>query len=112
MVAIRDLLRDLYLDTPPRADLQAAELPGLPLALLQGRLPMELPLLLSGGRDIGNAAEFGVRLGVVCADVVESLNAILKGPTSITRPAGGKWRAQRHYNGRGRWSCRLGSGGF
>ena len=48
VVAMRDLLRDLYSDIPPRANLRAAE-----VALLQGWLPIQLPLLLGGGCDIG-----------------------------------------------------------
>ena len=53
VVAMRDLLRDLYSDTPPRDDLRAAEVADIPPALLQGRLPIELSLLLGGGCDIG-----------------------------------------------------------
>ena len=52
----------------------------IPGGLLQGRVPIPLPPLLGG--DIttaaANAARSGVGLGAACADVVESLNAILK----------------------------------
>ena len=53
---------------------------GVPRTLLQGRLPVQLPPLPGEGCDhsLANAARLGVGLGVVCADVVESLNAILK----------------------------------
>ena len=81
VVAIRDLLRDLYSGTTLRADLLAGEVSrahGLHCckAACQSDylfyLEEDVPLAVS------NAARFGVGLGAVCADVVESLNANLK----------------------------------
>ena len=64
---------------------------------------------------VANAARLGVGLGVACADVVESLNAIVKrayNDHTARGGGGGGCRGLRHWNGRGRWSCNLWSGGF
>ena len=59
------------------------------------------------------AVRLGVGLGAVCADVVESLNAILKRAyNDHTARGGGGCRGLRHWNGRPRWFCKRGSGGF
>ena len=49
----------------------------------------------------------------MCADIVESLNAILKRAyNDHTARMGGNAGGNGITTGRGRWSCRLGSGGF
>ena len=50
VVAMRDLLRDLYHCGPTYRPRRCA---GVPLAMLQGPLPIELPLLLGGECAIG-----------------------------------------------------------
>ena len=81
LVAMRDLLRDLYSDTPPRADLQAAEV-AWAYRLHCCKAGCQSNYLLYLEEDVtlavANAARLGVGLGAVCADVVESPNAILK----------------------------------
>ena len=81
VVAMLDLLRDSYSDTPPCADLRAAEvvwayrLHCCKAACQSNHLSyLEEDVTLA----VANAARLGVGLGAVCADVVESLNAILK----------------------------------
>ena len=78
---MRDLLRDLYSDTPPRANLRAAEVARAyrlhcckPACQSNYLFYLEEHVTLA----VANAAALGVGLGAVCADVVESLNAILK----------------------------------
>ena len=54
---------------------------GAPTACIVARpLPIEVPLYLEEDLTlaVANVAQLGVGLGAVCADVVESLNAILK----------------------------------
>ena len=81
VVAMRDLLQDLYSDTPPRADLRAAEV-ARAYRLHCCKAACQSNYLLYLEEDVAlavaNAAWLGVSLGAVCADVVESLNAILK----------------------------------
>ena len=80
-VAMRDLLRELYTDKPPRGDLRAPELARAYRAhCFKEAWPIKLPPLFGGGchRGGGQRTPLGVGLGAVCADVVESLNAILK----------------------------------
>ena len=81
VVAMRDLLRDLYSDTPPRADLRAVEVArAYPVHCCKAGCPSNYLLYLEEDVTlaVANAARLGVGLGAVCADVVESLNAILK----------------------------------
>ena len=81
VVAMRDLRRDLYTDKPPRGDLRAAE-----VARAHGahccKEACQSNYLLYLEEDVteavANARRLGIGLGAVCADVVESLNAILK----------------------------------
>ena len=117
VVAMRDLLRDLYSDTPPRAHLRAADV-ARASRLHCCKVACQSNYLFYLEEDVtlavGNTAELGVGLGAVCADVVESLNTILKRAYNDhrARGGGGGCRGRRHYHGRGRWSCRLRSGGF
>ena len=62
----------------------------LPWTLLQGGIPPNYLLYLEedGTEAVANARRFGVGLGAVCADVVESLNGIIK-------------RAYNDHSGRG-----------
>ena len=80
IVAMCDLLRDLYTDKPPLEPTGGRGGARLPHILLQGGVPTQLPRVLGGGchRGRGQRAAFGVGLGAVCADVVERLNALLK----------------------------------
>ena len=91
VVAMRDLLRELYTDKPPRGDLRAAEVARAYRAHCC-KEACESNYLLYLEEDVteavANARRLGVGLGAVCADVVESLNAILK-------------RAYNDHSGRG-----------
>ena len=81
VVAMRNLLRDLYSDTAPRADLRAAEI-ARAYRLYCCKAACQSNYLFYLEQDVtlvvADAARFGVALGAVCADVAESLNAILK----------------------------------
>ena len=82
VVAMCDLLRELYTDKPPRGDLPAAEVARAYRAhccKVACRSHYLLYLHEDVTEAVANAHRLGVRLGAVCADVVESLNAILKG---------------------------------
>ena len=81
IVAMRDLLQDLYSDTPPLMDL------GVSVVAQQCRAhcckaAFQSNYLLYLEEDVAtavaNAARLETGLGTACADVVESLNAILK----------------------------------
>ena len=81
VVAMHDLLRDLYSDTPPRADLGAAEVArAYRLHCCQASCQLNYLFYLEDDETlaVANAARLGVGWGAVCAHVVESLNAILK----------------------------------
>ena len=73
VVAMRDLLRDLYLDTPPSADLRAAEV-ARAYRLHCCKAACQSNYLFYLEEDVTlavtNAARLGVSLGAVCADVV------------------------------------------
>ena len=92
VVAIRDLLRDLYSDTQPCAVLRAVQV-GRAYHPHCCTVDCQSNYLFYLEEDVtlamANAARLGVGLGAVCADIVESLNAILKHATTTTRPAGG-----------------------
>ena len=92
VVAIRDLLRDLYCDTPPLNDLGASAVARQYRAHCC-KAARQSNYLLYLEEDVttavANAARLGVGLGAVCADVVESPNAILNRSATITRPGGG-----------------------
>ena len=81
VVAMRDLLRELYTDKPRRGDLRAAEVARAYRAHCC-KVACQSNYLLCLEEDVteavANAPPLGVGLGAVCADVVESLNAILK----------------------------------
>ena len=81
VVAMRDLLVDLYSDTPPRDDLRAAEIVRA-YYLHCSRAPCQSNCLLYLEEDVilalANAAALGLGLGALCANVAESLNAFLK----------------------------------
>ena len=81
MVAMRDLLRELYSDKPPTTDLHAPEVARAYRAHCC-KAGCQSNYLLYLEEDVttavANAARLGVGLGTLCADVVESLNAILK----------------------------------
>ena len=79
VVAMRDLLRELYSDKPPTTDLRAPEV----LRAYRAnccKAGCQSNYLFYLEEDVttavANAARLGVGLGAVCADVVESLNAI------------------------------------
>ena len=81
VVAMRDLLRELYTDKPPRGDLRAAEVARAYRAhcckeACQSNYLLYLEEDIT--KAVANARRLGVGLGALCADVVESLNAILK----------------------------------
>ena len=81
VVAMRDLFRELYMDKPPRGDLRAAEVARAYRARCCKQACQSNHLLYleeDATEAVANARRLGVGLGAVCADVVESLNAILK----------------------------------
>ena len=91
VVAMRDLLRKLYTDKPPRGDLRAAEVARAYRAHCC-KEACQSNCLLYLEEDVieavANARRLGVGLGAVCADGIESLNVILK-------------RADNDHSGRG-----------
>ena len=91
VVAMSDLLRDLYNDTPPLNDLGASTV-ARQYRVHCCKATSKSNYLLYVEEDVttavANAARLGVGLGAVCADVVESLNHILK-------------RAYNHHTARG-----------
>ena len=81
IVAMRDLVRELYTDKPPDGDSRVAEVAGAYRAhcCKEGCQSNYLLYLEEDVTEaVANARHFGVGLGAVCADVVGSLNAILK----------------------------------
>ena len=81
VVAMRDLLRDLYSDTPPRAHLRAADVaPAYRLPCCKAACQSNYFFYLEEDMTlaVANAARLAVGFGAMCAHVVESLNAILK----------------------------------
>ena len=81
VVAICDLLQEFYTDKPPRGDLRAAEVPRAYRAhcCKEACQSNYLPYLEEDVTEaLANARRLGAGLGAVCADVVESLNAIFK----------------------------------
>ena len=96
VVAMRDLLRELYSDTPSRPDLRATEVARAyhehwcqAACQLNYLFYLEEDVTLA----VANAARLRVGLGAVCADVVESQNAILKRGYNdhMARGGGGCW---------------------
>ena len=81
VAAMRDLLRELYTDKPPRGDLRAAQVARAYRAHCC-KEACQSNYLLYLEEDVteamANASRLGVGLGAMCADVVERLNAILK----------------------------------
>ena len=81
LMAMRDLLPDLSTDKPPRRDLRAAEVAPAYLAHCCKEACQSNYLLYleeDVTEAVANARRLGVGFGAVCADVVESLNTILK----------------------------------
>ena len=81
VVAMRHLLRELDKDKPPRGDLREAEVaPAYRAHCCMEACQSNYLLYLEEDvtEAVANARRLGVGLGAVCADVVESLNAILK----------------------------------
>ena len=81
VVAMPDLVRDLYSDTPPRADLRVAEVARAysPHSCKAGCQPNYLFYLEKDMNvAVATVARLGVGLGAVCTHVVEGLNVILK----------------------------------
>ena len=81
VVAMRDLLRDLYSDTPPLNDHGALVVaPQYRAHCCNAACQSNYHLYPEEDvtTAVANAARLGVGLGAVCANVVESLNAILK----------------------------------
>ena len=92
VVAIRDLLWDLYSDTRPVIDLVAfAVARDYPAHCCKAGCESNYVLYLGEDvtRAVANAAHFEVEMGAVCADVVGSVNAILK--RAYTNHTGGCW---------------------
>ena len=78
---MRGLLRELYTDKPPCGDLRAAEVARAYRAHCCKEACQSNYLLYleeDVTEAVANARRLGVGLGAVCADVGESLNAILK----------------------------------
>ena len=91
ILAMPDLLRELYTDKPPRGDICAAEVARAYRARCCNEACQSNDLLYLEDdvtEAVANACRLGVGLGAVCADVVESLNSILK-------------RAYNDHSGRG-----------
>ena len=91
VVAMCDLLRELYRDKPPRGDLRAAEVARAYRAHCCKEACQSTYFLYleeDVTEAVANARRLAVWLGAVCAYVVESLNAILK-------------RAYNDHSGRG-----------
>ena len=81
VVAMQDLLRELYSHKPPTADLRATDVAAVYHAHCC-KAGCQSNYLLYLDEDVtttvANAARLGVGLGAVCTDVVHSLNAIYK----------------------------------
>ena len=95
VVAMRDFLRELCTDKPPRGHLRAAEVARAYRAhcckeLCQSNYLLYLEEHVT--EAVANARRLGVGLGAVCVDVVESLNAIPK-------------HAYNDHSGRGGGGC-------
>ena len=104
-VAMRDLLRELYTDKPPQGDPRAAKVARAYRAhcckeACQSNYLLYLEVDVT--EAVANARRLGVGLGAVCADVVESLKAILKRAYNDHLGRGGGCRGQPNSNGRGR----------
>ena len=103
VVAMRDLLRELYTDKPPREDLRAAEVARAYRAHCCKEACQSNYLLYleeDVTEAVANARRFGVGLGAVCTDFVESLNTILKRAYNDHSGRGGGYRGQPNENGR------------
>ena len=97
VVAMRDLLRELYTDKPPRRDLRAPEVARTYRAHCCKEACQSNCLLYleeDVTEAVANARRLGVGLGAVCADVVGSLNAILKHAYNYHPGRGGGCRGQ------------------
>ena len=106
VVAMWHILRDLYWDTPPRADLRPSEVARTyRLHCCKATCQSNYLFYLEGDVTlaVANVARPGVGSGAVHADVSESLNAILKGAYNDHRTRGG--------GNAGGFSIRPGGGG-
>ena len=106
VVAMRDLLREWYTDKPRRGDLRAGEVARAYRAHCC-KEACQSNYLLYLEEDVTEAVAYahrlGVALGAECADVVESLNAILKRAYNDHWGRGGRGcRGQPKWNGRRR----------
>ena len=98
-VSMRDLLRALYSDTPPCADRWAAQVArAYRFHCCEAACQSNYLLYLEGGVTfaVANAAALVVGLGAVCADVFESLNAIINRAYSDHKAGVGECLGQRH----------------
>ena len=102
VVAMRDLLCELYTDKPPRGDPHAAEVARAYRAHCCKEACQSNYLLYleeDVTEAVAKARRFGVGLGAVWCDVVESLNAILKGAyNDHSGPGGGGGGCRRQPN--------------
>ena len=98
VLAMRDLRQEWYSNTPPTTDLRAPEVARAYRAHC-GKAGFQSNSHLFLQEDVttavANAARFGVRLGAVCADVVEDLNAIIKRAYNDHTARGGGGRIAR-----------------
>ena len=108
VVAMWELLRALYTDTPTTTDLKAAAV-ARKYREHCCKASCQWNYLLFLEEDVTealvNAAGLGVGLGAVSADFVESLNAILKkayNDLTARGGGGGGCRGQAIWKGRGR----------
>ena len=106
VLAMRDLLRELYTDKTPRGDPRAAKVARAYRAhCCQEACQSKYLLYLEEDvtEAMTNAHRLGAGSGAVCADVVQSLNTILKRAyNDHSGRGGGGCRGQLNSNGRGR----------
>ena len=82
MVAMRDLLGDLYLKTPPRTDLRAADIARayrLHCYMAACHSNYHCYLKEEVTMAVVDAAELAVGLDLVCVDVIDGLNDVIDG---------------------------------
>ena len=89
LVAMRDLLRELYTDKPPRGDLRAAQVARAYRAHCCKEACQSNYLLYLEEEAVANARRSGVGLGAVCADALRASTPSLSAHTMTTRAGGG-----------------------